>query len=206
MRNSCHTSRQIVLKENFEVEERSLPEDEKRFYKLFTESTFEGSRAAAQNMKKYAKRQTKDKQKYLLFFSLQFLISSNSEMLSWPNSPLLVMLQFVDPNVQMGGPGSSWTLLHHLAILADPSDYTTHVSQLILAKQHIEHGANVNAVTTPQSRTSLHEASKCPGCYGNDTVDTYPPVCSQCGQISADLAYYGRQYYHAIWSVLPGWG
>jgi ankyrin repeat protein len=42
--------------------------------------------------------------------------------------------------------------------LADPSDYSTHVNQLILAKQLIEYGANVNAVTTPEGETPLHNA------------------------------------------------
>jgi hypothetical protein len=66
-------------------------------------STFEESRAAARKMKKIAKRQTKHNQKFLLFHSLRFLVrSSDKEMLSWPNSPLLVMLQFVDPSVLSG--------------------------------------------------------------------------------------------------------
>jgi ankyrin repeat protein len=42
--------------------------------------------------------------------------------------------------------------------LADPFDYSTHENQLILAKQLIEHGANVNAVTSPDSKTPLHIA------------------------------------------------
>lgn len=46
------------LKENLERAERNLAEGggEERFYKLFQDSTFEGSRAAAKKMKKYAKR------------------------------------------------------------------------------------------------------------------------------------------------------
>jgi hypothetical protein len=51
-----HTSRQIESKEKCEDKERNLDEDDKRFFKLFTESTFEGSQAAALEMKKYAKR------------------------------------------------------------------------------------------------------------------------------------------------------
>jgi hypothetical protein len=45
-----------------------------------------------------------------------------------------------------------------LAELADPNDYSTHVKQLILTKQLIEHGANVNAVSIPQGMTPLHNA------------------------------------------------
>jgi hypothetical protein len=168
-----HTSRSVAFKERFEIEERMLDEDDKRFFKLFEESTFEGSRAAAQKMKKIAKRQTKHNQKFLLLHSLRFLISSSdSKMLLWPNSPLLVLLEFVDPNVmskdedvpldegEMRAPP-----LHLLADLADPYDYSTHVNQLIVAKQLIEHGANVNAVSSPQDVTPLQKA-----CYtGNVT-------------------------------------
>jgi hypothetical protein len=166
VRNVVHTRRSFDMKERFEAQERSLNTELKRFFKLFEESTFEGSRAAARKMKKIAKGQTKHNQKVLLFHSLSFLIrSSESEMLSWPNSPLLVLLQFVNPNVL------SWredvplpegqtrvTLLHHLDNLADPSDHSTHENQLILAKQLIEHGANVNAVSIPGGRTPLHNA------------------------------------------------
>jgi hypothetical protein len=94
-----------------------------------------------------------------------FLFAPPSEMLSWPNSPLLVLLQFVDPNVLTGEEDEPLeedeareTLLIHLADLAATSDYSTHVNQLILAKQLVEHGANVNAVSIPQGETPLHKA------------------------------------------------
>jgi ankyrin repeat protein len=86
-------------------------------------------------------------------------------MLSWQNSPLLVMLELVDPDVLSGNEGTPLqegearkTLLRNLADLADPFDYSTHENQLILAKQLIEHSANVNAVPTPQGKTPLHNA------------------------------------------------
>jgi hypothetical protein len=159
VRTDEHTTRKIELKRDFEERGRSLDEDTKRFFKLFQDSTF-GSRVAAQKMKKIAKRQSKNNQKFLLYHSLQFLSrSSDSEMLSWPNSPLLVMLQLVDPNVLFGeGGGVEDAPLHFLANLADPSDYSTHENQLILAKQLIEHGANVNTVSTPYGYTPLHTA------------------------------------------------
>jgi hypothetical protein len=154
VRTDTHTSRSIALKEQFET--LRLEEDGRRFVKLFQESTFEGSQAAARKMKEIAKRQNKNNQRFLLFHSLQLLArSSNSEMLSWPNSPLLVLLQFVDPSVQEGQ--TRFTPLHMLASLADPFAYSTHENQLILAKQLIEHGANVNAVSS-DGKTSLHSA------------------------------------------------
>jgi hypothetical protein len=59
------------------------------------------------------------------------------------------------------------TPLHRLADLADPSDYSTHENQLILARQLIRHGANVNAVSIPQDRTpSLYNA-----CIGSNVTN-----------------------------------
>jgi hypothetical protein len=159
VRTNEHTSVYIALKEQFEGGERSLTEHQKEFFKLFQESTFEGSQAAVRKMKKIAKRQTKNNKKGLLFQSIHFLIRSDLKMLSWPNSPLLVMLQFVDPNLQSGNEEEArLTLLHQLAYMAAPSDYSTHENQLILAKQLIEHGANVNAVSIPYGHTPLHSA------------------------------------------------
>jgi hypothetical protein len=158
VRNDVHTSRSITRKEAFERKERKLGGNSKRFVKLFQESRLEGSRAAALQMKEIAKRQPKHIQRFLMLHSVYFLVrSTNSEMLSWPNSPLLVLLQFVDPNMLLGNEDKRITSLHHLADLADPFDYSTHENQLILAKQFIEHGANVNAVTN-LGRTPLHQA------------------------------------------------
>jgi hypothetical protein len=135
------------LKGVTEFFESSLRGSDKRFFKLFEESTFEGSRTTAQSMTKFAKRQTKVVKQAILYHSMPFLVRvSSPEMLSWPNSPLLVMLQLVDPNEVFGALGLSILPLYMLADLADPFDYSTHVNQLILAKQLIEHGANVNAV------------------------------------------------------------
>jgi hypothetical protein len=166
VRNEAHTSRSILRKQLFEAGQRSFDgnEDTRRFFKLFKESTFEGSRAAARKMKKIAKRQTKSVHKLMFLHSLLFLARSDSEMLSWPNSPLLVLLQIVTLNVLTGYEDAHLeegverlTPLHHLADLADPSDHSTHVNQVILAKQLIEHGANVNAVSSKGS-TPLHLA------------------------------------------------
>jgi hypothetical protein len=114
-------------------------------------------------MKKYAKRQIKHNQKYLLFHSLGVLARPPSEMLSWLKSPLLVMLQFVDPNLLSGDFGAPLqegetreTPLRHLTDMASPSDYSTHENQLILAKQLIELGGSASAVSIPYGETPLH--------------------------------------------------
>jgi hypothetical protein len=159
VRRDIHMSRINDAKELFEFGERGLVEEDKLFFKLFEESTLEGSRAAARKMRKIAERLKKKYQEFLLIHSLHFLIRfSNSEMLSWPNSPLLVLLQYVDPSVLLGDEETSTNLLHQLADLADPFDYSTHEKQLILAKQIIDNGANVNTGSVPHDMTPLHRA------------------------------------------------
>jgi hypothetical protein len=174
VRSDTHTAVSICVKEAFERSERILTEDTKRFFKLFEESTFKGSRAAARKMREIAERQTNIQRKALLVHSLHFLVRfSDSVMLSWPNSPLLGLLQFVDPIVLIGhgheplqDGGKRDIPLHFLAALADPNDYSTHENQFILAKQLIKHGANVNAVTTPDGETPFHNAC-CAGVVTN---------------------------------------
>jgi hypothetical protein len=153
-------------------------------------------------------------------------------MLSWPNSPLLVTLHFIDLNELFGEEGGTnvtplHTPLQHLAELAAASEYLTHVNQLVLVKQLIEHGTNVNVLSSPHGMiaTPLHlacllafvtnldfielllaEKGADPNAqdhFGENTVDVHHPVCSRCSQISTELAYHGRQYYRAIWRVLP---
>jgi hypothetical protein len=211
LRNGIHTRRQREWKEGFEREQRNLDEGKKRFFKLFEESTFEGSRAAAQKMKKYAKRQTKQNQNFLLFQGLHLLIRFKSEMLSWPNSPLLVMLQFFDPNVLSGDEGGDepepseegemrYTPLHLLADLADPVDYSTHQNQLILAKQLIERGANVNAISIPKGGTPLHNA-----CYaGNVTNLDFVELLLKAGADPNARDYCGRTPLMYTTKLAPG--
>jgi hypothetical protein len=54
------------------------------------------------------------------------------------------------------GDGGIQTPVHFLANLPDIRDYTTHVNQLILIKQLVDHGANVNAVRSPHGKVPLH--------------------------------------------------
>jgi hypothetical protein len=84
-----------------------------------------------------------------------------------------VLLQFVDPNALAGHEHEPlregekmYAALHLVADLADYSDYSTHENQLILAKQLIEHGADVNAVTRPRKARPLHLAC-CAGVVTN---------------------------------------
>jgi hypothetical protein len=164
VRTDKHMNASILMKQTFESNACIIEdnEDSKKFFKLFQESTFEGSRAAALEMKRIAKRHYKSTQHNLLAHSLYVLAHSDSGMLSWPNSPLLVLLHFVDLNMLSGDEDARGTPLHDLTDLAAPSDFSTHVNQLILAKQLIEHGASVNAVSRRYGCTPLHTA-----CFAN---------------------------------------
>jgi hypothetical protein len=164
VRTPIHTSRSIELQERFESMELRLGEETKRFFKLFEKSTFEGSQAAAREMA-IDQAQAEVSVVHGLHFLVRF---SDSEMLSWPNSPLLVLLQFVNPNILSGNEDAPLqaTPLHHLADLADHSDNSTHVNQLILARHLIEYGVNVNTVSIPHGRTPLHHA-----CHGNNMTN-----------------------------------
>jgi hypothetical protein len=159
-----HTEQYKEVEKGIQGEERNHDEDGKQFFKLFTESTREGSRDAAREMEKIAARQTKRKQKGMLFHSLQILMHTDSKKLRWPNSPLRIMLRFVDANVRFGakmvtGP----TPLHHLSYMANPNDHSFHKNQVILGQQLFRHGANANlADSFPAGRTPLHNA-----CHSN---------------------------------------
>jgi hypothetical protein len=175
VRRPIHMENLAKLAEGFKETERSLDYNRKRFFTLFTESTFEGRQAAARKMKKIAAGQTKRYQQYLLLHSLYLLIHTDSEKLLWPNSPLLVLLQFVDPNMLYGNEPevmqegeTIFTPLHHLAFMADPtiSNYSTQVNQLTLGRQLIEHGANANTCACPGGDTPLHSA-----CHSSATTN-----------------------------------
>jgi hypothetical protein len=74
VRTDYHMTVSITLKEHFKKKKQLLNDGVKRFFKLFQESTFEGSRATAQSMTKFAKRQTKRDKKGMLYHSLCSLI------------------------------------------------------------------------------------------------------------------------------------
>jgi hypothetical protein len=94
VRTDNHTSRSINMKEQFEVRERSLDNDQKLFFKLFQESTFEGSQAAPRKMKKFAKRQTKHNRKFLSVGIILACHYVGSQLLSLCESCLLSLESF----------------------------------------------------------------------------------------------------------------
>jgi ankyrin repeat protein len=135
-------------------------EDSRTFFKLFLDSTLEESKAAAREMEKILNRQIPAIKYSWLLQSMYLLLRGGSEKLTWPNSPLLVALRHgVDPDIYVSQDGSQReTILHMLARCAHAEDVVTHRHQLILARQLIEHGANVNAVSAFYDYTPLHFA------------------------------------------------
>jgi hypothetical protein len=175
VRNNFHEKASAKKEELFREMERNLGKDGKRFFKYFTQSTFKGSQAEARKMKKIVIRETRHSREVLLGHSLNLLLHTDSEKLLWPNSPLLVLLQFVDPNALTGPDHEALqegetrvTLLHLLTYLTDPigSDYVTQENQVILGGQLIEHGANVNAGSYSNGVTPLHHA-----CHSSTTTN-----------------------------------
>jgi hypothetical protein len=164
------------LERRFQGVEGRLNEDGKRFFKLFAESTREGSQAAAREMEKIAARQTKSNQKGMLFYSLSILMRTDSKKLRWPNSPLRIMLLFVDANERWADSleelATGQTLLRHLSYEANNQDQSRllsyeannqdqsfHRNQVILGQQLFRHGANANLDAFLDGFTPLHIAS-----------------------------------------------
>jgi hypothetical protein len=81
-----------VAEEGFKAMEGIFDQDCKQFVTLFKESTFEGSKTTARKMKKIVVRETRYNLNLLLFHSTYLLIHTDSKMLTWPSSPLLVLL------------------------------------------------------------------------------------------------------------------
>jgi hypothetical protein len=105
-------------------------------------------------MKTIAKRQTKYNQT-LLPLGNPFVAKQTVHF----------VLQFVDPdllseheNAPLQEGENRVNPLRHLADLADRFDYSTRGNLLILAKQIIARGANVDALSSPKGETPLHAA------------------------------------------------
>ena len=107
----------------------------------------------------------KNHREFLLFQSIGILLGLGSDIIVQPTSPIVVLLESgVDPNAlshPWGGPpdeGSSRPL--HLLIDMTAPNMDLMERQVIIAKQLIEAGADVNAVNAPgQGRNSpLHNA------------------------------------------------
>lgn len=101
-----------------------------------------------------------------MFQSLSILLASPKNTLKKKTSPLLVALtNGVDPNSLSSSPPPATddlgsTALHWVAEMGDPNDTVVLKNQVVLAKQLIKAGANVNAkaYTGKLQKTPLHVA------------------------------------------------
>jgi ankyrin repeat protein len=134
--------------------------DSRIFFNLFLHSTREKSESAARKMEKIIGRQIPAMKFEFLLRSVCILIRGDSEKLTWPNNPLLVALRHgVDPNLYIAPEGGQRdTLLHILSRNSHMDNIVTHRNQVILARQLVEHGANVNAASSFFDYTPLHNA------------------------------------------------
>jgi hypothetical protein len=150
----------------------------RRFFDLFFESKGDTDHTdIVRKMKKILREKSRFNRQAILFRSLSILSQLPSEMLKLPTSPLKVALQFVDASVMSSpGPnlddGRGYTPLHYLAQLSKPSKEHAVENQIILAKQLIEAGADVNARAQRgwKKITPLHTACGSGSCTNLDYI------------------------------------
>jgi len=122
--------------------------DFRRMMSLFIESKTEVDHTETkQKMKRIFMKQTKYGKKVFLFRCLGPLCYMKRSHLRLETSPLLLVLKYVDASVLSGPDGdpTGSTALHWVAEMKDPAKKITHKNQVFLARQLLDHGANVNA-------------------------------------------------------------
>jgi hypothetical protein len=75
VQNPEHEGFATKREESFKTTERSFTDNIRQFFKLFTQSTFEGSKAAARKMKKIINRQTNTTRNFCYFTVYTFLFT-----------------------------------------------------------------------------------------------------------------------------------
>jgi hypothetical protein len=131
-----------------------------QFFKLFRESRGAGGRrTAADEMKQIARRLGDVEKKTWLVLSLDMLVRVDSARLKWLSSPLLVLLECMDPTTLLLN-----YLTSRLASLTNPDAYPEadmhrfSGHQLILAEQIFEYGVALNDEIATQYETPLNIA------------------------------------------------
>jgi hypothetical protein len=130
----CDTFSSIINEDEFE-----------QFFKLFRESTPGGRTTAAQEMKQIVRRLRDYEKKIWIILSLRMLVRVDSARLKWLSSPLLVLLECMDPTALPLNELTSW-----LAGMTSPDAYPEtdahrfSAHQLILAEQLFEYGIDLN--------------------------------------------------------------
>lgn len=156
-----------------------MPVDCKKLFELFraTESDEENR---LEKMTKIVKRIPMVMREFLLQQAIAVMLSFSTKSIERPTSPVLVLLRAgeVGPNflshfVDTRTPDNmSYTALHYLAELTTP-DVEKMERQVVIAKQLIGHGADVNARAAPgQNNISpLHKA--CSICTNLDLIKLF---------------------------------
>jgi hypothetical protein len=129
----------------------SMPENCKKLYELFR-ATVPNEETRLKQMVKIVKRIPMVHKEWLVFQSMAILQCFSVKSLEQPTSPLLVLLgdggvdpSFLSHDIDIKTPDeTSTTPLHFLTSLTIP-DFDKMKRQVCIAKQLIEHGADVNA-------------------------------------------------------------
>jgi hypothetical protein len=147
-------------------------EDYTQFYKLFNESQPGGRKAAASEMKQIARRLEQHQTDSWLLSILIDLVHADVDRLTWPNSPLLVLLECRDPTTLLGGRTRHPMLLNSLASIMHPDGQRTcYTNQILLARQIVEYGVDANAAVMPNGTTPLHNACCSAGVTNLEFID-----------------------------------
>jgi hypothetical protein len=159
VKHSNHTARCTSTNGLYECLRNVLSEDEDftQLLKLFRESKPGGRTAAAHEMKQIALRQTEKRLHSWLLAALPELVHVDVDRLTWPSSPLLVMLECMD-STALSVDNRHSVYLAWLTELLYPDDHRAYVNQLIIAKQLVEHAVNVNDELWQSGTTPLHSA------------------------------------------------
>jgi hypothetical protein len=146
-------------------------EDFTQFSKLFQESKPGGRKTAAREMKQIALRQEQHERDLWLFSILNELVHFDVDRLTWSNSPLLVLLECRDPTALLGGIRHPM-LLNWLAQVMHPDGHrTSYANQILLARQLVDYGVDVNAAVMPNGTTPLHTACCSAGVTNLDFIN-----------------------------------
>jgi hypothetical protein len=146
-------------------------EDFTQFFRHFQESKPGGRKAAARVMKDIALRQEQHKKESWLHLTLFELVHVDVERLTWPNSPLLVLLECIDLTALKKGIQHPHLLIWLAKVMHPDSHHTYYANQILLARQLVAYGVDVNAAQMPTCTTPLHTACCTSGVINLEFID-----------------------------------
>jgi hypothetical protein len=132
-----------------------------QFFKLFQESKPGGRRAAAREMFEIAFEQDHDTRESWVLIILIQLTYVDVDRLTWPSSPLLVLLECMiecDPTALLGGDIQSLWFSWLVNLMHPDGHHICYTRQILLAKQLVECGVLDVNVVMPLSTAPLQYA------------------------------------------------